>query len=181
MLEAALDLFATQGYENTTARQIAEAANVTERSFFKHFAKKSEALGKFGPDDLDALSRAIAEVPKRQSDLAAIESALSAWYLKSVEPLRHKKVVARLVEASTSSVVVRGILTDYLDACIAAATIGIAQRRGESEPSVASRVLAAAVLRVHQIIVREWAATEQDFDVLALRYYGQLHDILGVS
>lgn len=178
LLEAALDLFATQGYDQTTARQIAEAANVTERSFFKHFATKSEAVGKLGPEDLEALTRRVADAPGELPDLDAVESALTAWYLRSIDPAEHKRVVRRLVEASASSVVVRGTLTDYLDACIGAVAIGLARRRDEAEPSVASRLLSAAVLRVHQIIVREWAASDEAFDVLAARYYGQLNGIL---
>ncbi len=46
---AALDLFARHGYAATTTSEIAEAAGVTQRTFFRHFADKEEVL--FGADE----------------------------------------------------------------------------------------------------------------------------------
>ena len=36
--DAALELFAARGYEQTTATEIAQAVGLTERTFFRHFA-----------------------------------------------------------------------------------------------------------------------------------------------
>jgi AcrR family transcriptional regulator len=41
---AALELFATRGFEQTTAAEIAQSVGLTERTFFRHFADKREAL-----------------------------------------------------------------------------------------------------------------------------------------
>ena len=41
---AALDLFSEQGYDRTTVAQIAQRANLTERSFYRWFADKREVL-----------------------------------------------------------------------------------------------------------------------------------------
>jgi AcrR family transcriptional regulator len=42
--QAALELFATRGYEQTTATEIAESVGLTERTFFRHFSDKREVL-----------------------------------------------------------------------------------------------------------------------------------------
>ena len=42
--DAALGLFARDGYEATSAGAIARAAGVTERTFFRYFATKDEVL-----------------------------------------------------------------------------------------------------------------------------------------
>jgi AcrR family transcriptional regulator len=41
---AALELFATRGFEETTAAEIAQSVGLTERTFFRHFSDKREAL-----------------------------------------------------------------------------------------------------------------------------------------
>jgi AcrR family transcriptional regulator len=42
--KAALELFATRGFEQTTAAEIAESVGLTERTFFRHFSDKREVL-----------------------------------------------------------------------------------------------------------------------------------------
>lgn len=42
--EAALDLYATKGFEETTVGEVAAAAGLTERTFFRHFSDKREVL-----------------------------------------------------------------------------------------------------------------------------------------
>jgi AcrR family transcriptional regulator len=42
--EAALELFASRGFEQTTATEIAQSVGLTERTFFRHFSDKREVL-----------------------------------------------------------------------------------------------------------------------------------------
>lgn len=44
LLKAALELFATRGFEQTTAAEIAQSVGLTERTFFRHFSDKREVL-----------------------------------------------------------------------------------------------------------------------------------------
>lgn len=44
LLQAALDLFSTQGYAGTTTKAIAEGSGVTEAMLFRHFRTKEELL-----------------------------------------------------------------------------------------------------------------------------------------
>ncbi|MGC4942249.1 TetR family transcriptional regulator [Kribbella sp. DT2] len=44
LLAAALELFAAQGFDETTAAQIADRAGVTQMTFFRHFPTKAAVL-----------------------------------------------------------------------------------------------------------------------------------------
>jgi AcrR family transcriptional regulator len=76
LVQAALELFAVNGFDQTTAAQIATRASVTERTFFRHFPDKREVLF-VGQNILDtALSEAIAKAP---ADLPPIETLHQAF------------------------------------------------------------------------------------------------------
>jgi AcrR family transcriptional regulator len=75
---SALDLFLEQGYEGTTATQIAERAGLAKSTFFRHFTDKREVL--FGGQDLlhDLFVDAIAAAPAGATPLGAVGAALAA-------------------------------------------------------------------------------------------------------
>ena len=72
LLQAALDLFSTQGYDGTTTRAIAGRGGVTEALLFKHFATKQALLRavveEFGPRRIFApLPASIHALPAREA------------------------------------------------------------------------------------------------------------------
>jgi AcrR family transcriptional regulator len=80
--DAALKLYETRGYEETTAADIAAEAGVTQRTFFRHFPDKREVL--FGGEDeyIDTLTSAVLSAPQ---DLGPLEALFHAF--PAVEPL----------------------------------------------------------------------------------------------
>jgi AcrR family transcriptional regulator len=74
--QAALELFAARGYEQTTATDIAEAVGVTERTFFRHFSDKREVL--FGGQQLlvDAFLAGLDEAPADAPPIDLVASVL---------------------------------------------------------------------------------------------------------
>ena len=75
---AALDLFAEQGYDDTTVAQIAERAGLTKATFFRHFPDKREVL--FAGQETHALllAEGAAAASDAATPLAAVAAALDA-------------------------------------------------------------------------------------------------------
>jgi len=80
--DAALELFRERGYDATTAAEIAERAGVTERTFFRHFPDKREALFDGEATFHAALTRTIADAP---ATLGPMEALL--WTFRRLETL----------------------------------------------------------------------------------------------
>ena len=80
--QATLELFRERGYDATTTAEIAARAGVTERTFFRHFPDKREALFDGEEAFRDALTDAVAGAPE---GLAPMDALLCAF--RSVEPM----------------------------------------------------------------------------------------------
>jgi AcrR family transcriptional regulator len=81
--KAALELFADQGFERTSVAEIAEAADLTERTFFRYFRDKRDVLF-YGQDAftevfLQGLQTAPADASPMQLIAAALHSA-ACWF-----------------------------------------------------------------------------------------------------
>ncbi|WFR66982.1 TetR/AcrR family transcriptional regulator [Curtobacterium flaccumfaciens] len=74
----ALQLFASQGYDETTVAEIAAAAEVTERTFFRHFADKREVLFAGQDDFLGMFTGPIEAAPVETPPFELVRLALDA-------------------------------------------------------------------------------------------------------
>jgi AcrR family transcriptional regulator len=73
---AALELFASRGFEQTTTAEIAESVGLTERTFFRHFSDKREVLF-YGQDVfVQTFLEGVDSAPPDASALEIIASAL---------------------------------------------------------------------------------------------------------
>jgi len=75
---AALELFATRGYEQTTAAEIAQSVGLTERTFFRHFSDKREVLFHGQELFLQAFIDGAAAAPPGAAPMEVVASALSS-------------------------------------------------------------------------------------------------------
>lgn len=74
----ALELFVAHGFEQTTATEIATAAGVTERTFYRHFEDKREVL--FGGQEVlqQGFVAAVAAAPSGATPLEIVDHALDS-------------------------------------------------------------------------------------------------------
>jgi AcrR family transcriptional regulator len=87
--KAALALFASQGFERTTAAEIAEAAGLTQRTFFRYFGDKRDVLF-HGQDEFVGLFLAgLDAAPPRAAPMQFIAAAVHAaasWFTDDRRP-----------------------------------------------------------------------------------------------
>jgi AcrR family transcriptional regulator len=97
--KAALELFATRGYEQTTATEIAQSVGLTERTFFRHFSDKREVLF-YGQDVfVQAFLDGVDAAPPGASPIEIVASALqSAASLFPDERRSHSRTRQSVIE-----------------------------------------------------------------------------------
>ncbi|MFJ7147905.1 TetR family transcriptional regulator [Streptomyces sp. NPDC100445] len=80
LLRAALELFTTQGYEQTTVDEIAEAVDVSQRTFFRYFAGKEDVAFAVTRTTEAAFVAAVRARPPHEAPMQALRQAfLEGW------------------------------------------------------------------------------------------------------
>jgi AcrR family transcriptional regulator len=176
--EAALQLFAEQGYEQTTIAQIAKRAELGKRTFFLHFPTKEDVLFTSAHEGFADLGALVSAAPSALSDLAAVEYAIiQRERTRGYDPIDHR-LTELLVRAARTSSVVRGKQMEYLDQIHATLTNALAQRHHEKRPTLATVLSADIATRAFHLAVIQWATTETDTMVpIFRRCFATLHTV----
>jgi len=157
--EAALALFAERGFESTTAKQIAERAGLTERTFFRHFGDKREVL--FGNEDAvtEALVSAVASAPQACAPLDSVAAGLQAA-ADHMQPRReslrrHAAIIAAHPELQERELIKQ--------ASMSAALAGALRGRGVAEPT--AKLAAEVSIAVMRVAFQRWLEDADDRDL----------------
>ncbi|MBM6402631.1 TetR family transcriptional regulator [Phycicoccus sp. CSK15P-2] len=99
--QAAMELFTSQGFERTTAAEIAAACGVTERTFFRHFTDKRDVLFR-GQDEfervfVDALDTVSPGVTPMKAVMTALRGGAS-WFDDERRP--HSRMRQGVIDAN---------------------------------------------------------------------------------
>jgi AcrR family transcriptional regulator len=79
--EAAMDLFTRQGFDGTTVEEIADACEVSPRTFFRYFPTKEDVLFVDADARRERLLAVLADQPADTPTFAALEAAMRALAL----------------------------------------------------------------------------------------------------
>lgn len=169
--KAALELFAAQGFEQTTAAEIAEAAGLTQRTFFRHFGDKRDVLFQ-GQDEfvgvfLAGITAAPADATPMQLVTAALQSAAS-WFPDDRRPY------SRLRQAVIDADPALQERERHKLAGLALAVAAELRGRGIDEP--AATLAAESGASVFGIAFGQWIREDEDrsLDVIATEILRQL-------
>ncbi|MFJ6071844.1 TetR family transcriptional regulator [Streptomyces sp. NPDC093065] len=166
---AAMELFATKGYEATTVDEIAARAGVARRTFFRHFRSKEEAIF---PDHDDTLVRAEAVLnaaPAHEHPLdtvcRGIKEVMKMYAARpeiSVARYKLTREVPTLREAEIASVArYERLFTRYL--------LGHFDEHAHDDAAgddpLLAEVAASAVVTAHNHVLRRWLRADGQGDV----------------
>src|SRR6516162_1418478 len=173
---AAVDLFAESGFDETTVEQIAEAAGVSPRTFFRYFSSKYDLLAKGVVPLGAALSKAISECPADYSLSEAMREAVLHVARQAAAYPRTEKIlqVAQKYPAARQAQMSR---VTEVESQVAQAYAGRTKRlkRGDIRPAV----LAAITVTLFDIILRTWLETgQQDIEATVDKVFTTARDVL---
>ncbi|HWK90840.1 MAG TPA: helix-turn-helix domain-containing protein [Luteimicrobium sp.] len=177
LLQAAIDLFGEQGYEETTVAQIAERAGLTKATLFRHFSDKREILFQGQGALVEAATAAVEGAPGDAAPfelVAAGVTALCAVHREDDRDLGRRlgAITASSAELQERAALKRSIVTDALfraladrlddvhlagvlaDAGIRAYYDGFAAWVADADGGATLRETAAAELRAYEALIR---------------------------
>jgi AcrR family transcriptional regulator len=164
LTDAALDLFAENGYQETTVAQIADRAGLNRATFFRHFSDKREVL--FGGEEV--LTGLFADGIRGASPEATVTECLQAAFAAAdvaMTPRQRSRAAQRVrVAAANSEVQERGLLKH---ARIARSISAALRMRGADE--LTARLGAEVGMLAFSLAVERWlkAANDEPFSLHA--------------
>lgn len=158
LVEAALRLFRARGFDAVTIDEIAAAAEVSRRSFFRYFPTKEAVLLERRYAQLAVFRALLAERQKGESPFEHVRRACLALASEYVA-LRRQILEERAIVAAAPSLVARDLEVDRAFESAIEEALGGSRR---------ARICAAAVIGVTRVVLEEWAAGGAKADLVAL-------------
>ncbi len=153
--EAALELFAERGYEQTTVAEIAERAGLTKRTFFRHYADKREVLFGGGGDLQERMVAALGGGSPIDAVADAVAAGGEVLQPRFAFARRRQTVIAAHPELQEREL--RKLAT------IAAALAAALRERGVAGPAAA--LAAEAGLVAFRVAFERWVAEPEARDL----------------
>ena len=147
LAELAIELFIKHGYDATTVDDIALAAGVSKRSFFRYFPTKDDVLF-HGLDDV--VEKLAAEVRSADGDdWECLRQVLTEWH----EQLYVSDRVLELVESSPA---LRARMVEKRDGLRRQVSDALRDRPGSTLDAFTADLLTAAAAAVVDVAAQEW-------------------------
>ena len=97
---AAWPLFAARGYEQTTVADVARAAGLSRRTFFRYFSSKEDVVVGTSDALAEDVLAAVAARPRREPPLVAIQRAMRPILVSRLDEPEEGRAIIRLLRES---------------------------------------------------------------------------------
>jgi len=176
LMQAAVRLFAIQGYENTSIREITDAVDVSPRTFFRYFTSKDDAL--FPSVDHEPY---LARVRDQPASVGAVDAVRDAYLsLLPLPPkvaertLLFKRALAEAPALHGRNLMVQQNFRDQL-------AQALADRQGFDRPDERLVVAASMAQLALRLAFDHWAAEggRPGLGELITEYFALVHAVAG--
>ena len=170
--DAAIDLFAKKGFDETTVEEVAQAAGVSRRSFFRYFASKDDLLAQNVVHFGSVLSATITACPPALTPLETVrETVLSVVRQTAAHP-RTRQIIEISQRSASARQAHHSRMMDVEDT-VAAAFAG--RLKSASKDDLKPRLLASLTLSIMNLAIFSWFRDEyQDLSTAARQVFTNL-------
>jgi AcrR family transcriptional regulator len=161
LMSAAVRLAADRGWAETTVEDIAAAADVSPRTFFRYFPTKVDALFGDEPERMAMLERALRERGPGESVLAAVRRGVLEWLTLFMDDPHLYVARARLAFENPDILGPALVRFAYLEDVVAAAA---AEELRADAKELKPRLIGAATTAAIRSTSQTWVAREAQGD-----------------
>ncbi|HEY3722952.1 MAG TPA: TetR family transcriptional regulator [Acidimicrobiia bacterium] len=173
---AALELFAEKGFDGTTVDEIAEACDVSPRTFFRYYGSKEDVLFVDGDERLEAL---LAELANRPADEQPVRSVQAAFLATTDEYAQDRERLVLRSRAYDSSSGLRSHKFERQRSWEEAVTAALKERdrlAGGTTPDLQLRLVAGAAMACLHAAMYQWLESGGDLQALVSDGFDYLVD-----
>ncbi len=161
IVDAAMNLFLSQGFEATTIEEIAQAAGISRRSYFRYFASKDEAFAGALASIGQAIAKALAGRPADEPPWVALR--------RSFDPLIEQASTDPNAEALGRLMLERPALQQGKEAVwqteISTALLSRLPAGGTDDASLRAHALAAVAITCLHSAQAQWLSADEHRDL----------------
>ena len=162
--QVAFDLFSRRGFDEVTADEIADAADVSKSTLFRYFESKEDLLFADAVGHRDALVRALAERPTEEPVLVSLRASL-CLLAADYQADRQRALTRHMIMAESPSLAARSLERQVAWEDGLAAVI-LPRLAAEPDAGTRAQVLAGASMAVVRIATRRWIASQDDSQMI---------------
>ena len=170
--DAAIDLFAKEGFDETTVEEVAQAAGVSRRSFFRYFASKDDLLAQNVVHFGSILSATITACPPALTPLETVRETVLAVVRQTAAHPRTRQIIEISQRSASARQAHHSRMMEVEDTVAAAFA---ARLKSASKDDLKPRLLASLTLSIMNVAIFSWFRDEyQDLSTAARQVFTNL-------
>jgi AcrR family transcriptional regulator len=166
--DAAMELFSRQGFDRTTVEEIADACEVSPRTFFRYFPTKEDVLFADADERRESLLAVLAALPLDRPPFEALRTAMQSLALGYLDDRAALVARSKVVEGSPQLRVYKAEQQHGWEAAVVDELVRRDRAVGAGATVDDLRLLTAVATAALRVTLDAWVADEDGLDLEVL-------------